>query len=49
MSQHDELTVPRTQAVRIEYPGYVQDVDAAVSTLGGRRLSDQHFRSAHSL
>ena len=32
--QTDELSIPKVQAVRIEYPGYVKNVDAAISTLG---------------
>ena len=30
-----ELTVPVEEAVLVEYPGFVQDQDAAVATLGG--------------
>jgi hypothetical protein len=35
----DAVDVPTRQAVRVEYPGYVRDMEAAVETLGGSLLS----------
>lgn len=32
--QYDELIIPKSQAVRIEYPGYAKNIDAVLSTLG---------------
>lgn len=41
MSQH--VPVPAQQAVAIDYPGYVENVQAALDTMGGlQRVSDAY-------
>lgn len=44
MAMSQRVQVPAQQAVAIHYPGYVQNADAALDTMGGiRRISDTHF------